>query len=330
MRISTVLCTYNGAQYLGEQLQSILEQTRVPDELVVGDDASRDDTLQLVQQALEAHRAVGGAPIDLVLLTRDPAERAEPYGVAGNFARALAAATGEIVLLSDQDDRWAPDRVERSLAAFAQHPDASLVHGDARLVDGAGAPLGLTLFEALGVTDEELQAIDSGRTFEAMLRRNLVTGATTAVRRELVARALPIPDGWIHDEWLAMVAGATGRTVVLRESLIDYRQHGANQIGARKLDWATRFARLREPRTARNERLLRRARSFVERLDRLEVSGEKRAAAREKLAHEEVRSALPASRIRRLAPVLREWRAGHYTRYGRGAQEALRDLLQPV
>lgn len=324
------MCTYNGAQYVAEQLESILEQTTPPHELVVGDDASRDDTLRIVQEVLEKHRARGGAPIDLVLLTRDPAVRAEPFGVAGNFARALEAATGDVVLLSDQDDRWAPDRVERSLAGLAQHPDATLLHGDARLVDGAGAPLGVTLFEALGVAPAEFAAIDAGRGFDAMLRRNLVTGATTALRRELVARALPIPDGWIHDEWLAVVAGATGRTVVLREALIDYRQHGANQIGARKLDWGTRVARLREPRTARNERLVRRARSLAARIGHLDVAPEHREAAREKLAHEEVRSTLPASRIRRLGPVLREWRTGRYTRYGLGAADALRDLVQPV
>lgn len=324
------MCTYNGAEFVAEQVTSILEQTIPPHELVVGDDASRDDTLRIVRQVVDTHLARGGAPLDLVVLTRDPAARPEPFGVAGNFARALEAATGDVVLLSDQDDRWAPDRVERSLAALARHPDASLLHGDARLVDAAGMPLGVTLFEALGVAPAELEAIDAGRGFDAMLRRNLVTGATAAVRRELIEHALPVPDGWIHDEWLAVVAGAVARTVVLREPLIDYRQHGANQIGARKLDWSTRVARLREPRTARNERLVRRARSLLERLGGLEAGPEQLVAAREKLAHEEARAALPASRIRRLGPVLREWRTGRYARYGLGAQDVLRDLVQPV
>lgn len=324
------MCTYNGAPYVAEQVESILAQTVPPHELVVGDDASSDDTLRIVERVLAEHRARGGAGLDVVVLTRDPAVRAEPYGVAGNFARALEAATGDVVLLSDQDDRWAPDRVERSVAALERHPDAGLVHGDARLVDAAGEPLGVTLFEALGVSAAEFAEIDAGRGFEGMLRRNLVTGATTAVRGELVARALPVPEGWIHDEWLAIVAGATGRTVVLRESLIDYRQHGRNQIGARKLDWATRVERLREPRTGRNERLLRRARSLAERFEQLPVGPERLAAVREKLAHEEARSRLPAARIRRLGPVLREWRTGRYRTHGLGAQDVLRDLVQPV
>jgi glycosyltransferase involved in cell wall biosynthesis len=332
IRISVVMCTYNGAEFVAEQVESILAQTRPVQELVVGDDASRDETLAIVRQVIENHRARGGAAIDLVVLTRDPKEHPQPYGVAGNFARALEAASGVVVLLSDQDDRWASDRVARSIAAFDQHPDAELVHGDARLVDAEGAPLGVTLFEALGVAPGELEDIDAGRGFEAMLRRNLVTGATAAVRRELIARALPVPDGWIHDEWLAVVAGAVGRTVVLREALIDYRQHGANQIGARKLDWSTRWARLREPRTARNERLLRRARSLVDRLEALreQLDAGHLRAAREKLAHEEVRAALPASHLRRVVPVAREWRSGRYRRYGLGTQDVLRDLVQPV
>ena len=98
------MCTYNGAQFVAEQVESILAQTRAVHELVVGDDASRDETLAIVRQVIENHRARGGAAIDLVVLTRDPHEHPQPYGVAGNFARALEAASGDVVLLSDQDD----------------------------------------------------------------------------------------------------------------------------------------------------------------------------------------------------------------------------------
>lgn len=332
MRVSAVMCTYNGARFVAEQVESMLVQTVPIDELVVGDDASTDGTLRIVEETLARHDASGGRAVELVVLPRDPATHPRPYGVAGNFARALAAATGEVVVLSDQDDRWAPDRIERTVAAFAAHRDVDLVHADARLVDADGEPLGVTLFEALGASDAELAQIDAGRGYEVMLRRNLVTGATAAVRRGLVERALPVPDGWIHDEWLAIVAAATARTLVLRESVVDYRQHGANQIGARKLDWSTRWARLREPRTERNDRLVRRAASLVPRLEALGalVAPERLEAARQKLEHERVRAALPAAYPRRIRPVLREWRTGRYTSCGLGAQDVLRDLVQPV
>ncbi|PZQ89684.1 MAG: glycosyltransferase family 2 protein [Leifsonia xyli] len=330
-RISVVMCTYRGAAFVEEQLASILAQSVLPHELVLGDDGSDDGTVELVRAALARSGSADRQPIELIELLRDPADHPAPYGVAGNFARALAAATGEVILLSDQDDRWHEHRVARTLELLAARPEVGLVHSDARLVDGTGRPLGVTLFEALGVTATELAEIDAGRGFEVSLRRNLVTGATAAVRRRIVQAALPIPEGWIHDEWLAIVAGATGATAVIREPLIDYRQHGANQIGAEKLSWRTRWARLREPRTARNRRLERRAASLAERLPLLEpaVAADAVRSAQEKHAHERMRSALPRNPLARLRPVLAEWRTGRYRHYGLGAQDVLRDLVQP-
>jgi hypothetical protein len=135
----------------------------------------------------------------------------------------------------------------------------------------------------------------------------------------------------VHDEWLAMVASVTGGLAVLPDRLIGYRQHGANQIGVTELGWSGRLAKLREPRTERNARLLARATDLADRLPGIAATGpdvSDRLAA--KLAHERVRSALPAGRVRRVPQVIREWRTGRYARYGLGLQDALRDLVQPV
>lgn len=324
------MCTYNGAEYVEEQLASILGQSRPVDELVVADDASDDATLDIVRAAVAAHRDAG-AELDYVELTRDPAERAEPFGVAANFERALRAATGDIIALSDQDDRWVDGRLDRLLTVLETQPTVGLVHSDAALVDADGAPLGVTLFEALGVDRRELASISAGRAFEVMLRRNLVTGATTVVRRSIVDRALPVPEGWIHDEWIAIVASALGRTAVVREPLVDYRQHGGNQIGAAKLTFRGKIRKLRQPREERNENLLVRAESLVRWIDANapEVSAKRRTFAALKLDHERVRYALPERRGARLGPVVIEWMRGRYGRYGLGAQDVLRDLVQP-
>lgn len=326
-----MLCTYNGAEFVAEQLESILRQSRPLQELVVADDASSDDTLERVREIVRRHREDLGADFDYIELTRDPATRSAPFGVAGNFERALRAATGEVIALSDQDDRWRHDRLEILVGLLERRPEVGLVHSDAALVDAAGEPLGLSLFEALGVTRREFAGIASGRSFEVLLRRNLVTGATTVVRRAVVERALPIPAGWIHDEWLAIVAAALGRTAVVRESLIDYRQHGRNQIGASKLTWRRRISKLREPREERNEHLLVRAESLVHRIDELapEISAKRRTFAVLKLDHERMRYALPDKRPARFGPVIVEWMRGRYGRFGLGAQDVLRDLVQP-
>ncbi len=330
-RVSVVMCTYNGAEFVTEQLESILFQSRPPQELVVADDGSSDGTLEIVREIVRRHREEQDPGLDYVELTRDPDATPEPFGVAGNFERGLRAATGGAIALSDQDDRWRNDRLDRLVGLLEHRPEVGLVHSDAALVDAAGEPLGVTLFEALGVTRREFVGIASGRAFEVFLRRNLVTGATAVVRRSIVERALPIPEGWIHDEWLAIVAAAVGRTAVLREPLIDYRQHGGNQIGATKLTWHRRISKLREPREERNENLLVRAEALVARIDDLapEVSAKRRTFAVLKLDHERVRYALPDHRRGRIGPVLVEWMRGRYGRYGLGAQDVLRDLVQP-
>ncbi|CAN5345478.1 hypothetical protein BH11ACT3_BH11ACT3_06910 [soil metagenome] len=325
--VSVVLCTFNGAAYVAQQLGSILTQTRPVDELVIADDGSTDDTVDVVDATIAEHAA--RHPGSLPRLVRLSGDR--PLGVAANFERAMRAATADLLALCDQDDVWHPTRVERMLASFDAEPSTALVHGDARLVDAAGSDLGSTLFGALGLSARERAEIAAGDEFAALLRRNLVTGATTMLRADVRDRALPIPEGWIHDEWIAMVAAATSVTSLVDEALLDYRQHGANQIGVQRITLTARLDRLRQPRQPRNARLLVRARSLVERLARLEgVAPERLALARRKFAHEGRRSALPAARLLRVAGVLEGALRGDYTRFGGGAQDALRDLVQPA
>ena len=196
MRVSVALCTHQGERWIEEQLRSILAQTVPVAEIVVGDDASTDRTPDIVR-ALAAETDV---PIRI-------RHHAVALGVAGNFADAIAATTGDVVALSDQDDVWHPDRLERLLP----HLDGvALVHSDARLVDADGAPLGATLADSLEMSAWERAAMADGRAVQALLRRNLVTGATAIVRRDAAMAALPIPAGWIHDEWLAMCAALGG------------------------------------------------------------------------------------------------------------------------
>ena len=267
------------------------------------DDASSDDTVAIVRRILGEPRR-GGVAVGprLVLL-----QNATPLGVTKNFERALAACTGDFVALCDQDDVWHPDRISIALAAFENAPDLDLVHGDAKLIDETGHFLGSTLFDALDITSREAAAIHSGKGFSALLRRNLVTGATVMVRKSLVSRAAPFPLPWVHDEWLAVIAGATADFDFVPEQLIDYRQHGHNQIGVRKLGLTGKVRRIFEPRASRNAYLLERALVL---LDRLAAMGDAVPAsnlklAREKADHLRARNAFASGRTRRWTAVLR-------------------------
>lgn len=321
--VAVALCTHNGARFLREQLESILDQSAPPQQLVLSDDASSDGTVELAESIM----AERGGGIRFTVLRNDP-----PLGVARNFEQAALAATTDLVALCDQDDVWHPERLQTMVARFEAQPELMLLHGDARLVDGDGVPLGHTVFEALEATDWELDSIAGGRAFDVFVRRTLAVGATTLFRRSLLERAAPFGVGWVHDEWLAIMAASIGGASVSveRMPLLDYRQHGGNQIGVRKLSLRGKVGRLLEGRRERNERMLAAAEVMVQRIDGLEVPDAIRRRAHDKLQHERVRSSLPKAQPLRMLPVLREWRTGRYATCGRGLPDAVRDLVQPV
>jgi len=324
--ISVVLCTHNGAEYVEQQVLSILGQKPAPDELVLGDDASIDGTVDIVSGLVDEHRSSGGS-IELVVLRHDPA-----LGVVANFSDALQHARGDVIALSDQDDIWHPGKLAAAVAAFDADPALLLLHTDARLVDAGGAPLGMTVLEALETTAGERAGLERGDAFATLLRRNLVTGATAVLRRELLALAVPFPSGWVHDEWLAAIAAAAGTLRLLAEPLIDYRQHGSNQIGARRPGMRDRWAKLRESREPRASRMVARSAALVDALERLgaAVPPEHLALARAALEHEMRRRSLPGTRIARIPGVIAAAARGDYARYSRGAIDVLRDLVQPA
>ena len=327
-RVSVALCTYNGSEFIEEQLRSILGQAVPAQEIVVSDDGSTDGTPAEVDRVFAAWQVENPGQVVALRLIRNPV----PLGVTANFEQALTACTGDLIALSDQDDVWPPERLALLAAEFRARPELELLHTDARLVDEAGRPTGRTLLATLGVSPAERAAEHEGHAFDILLRRNIVTGATVMLRRGLVERARPFPAAWVHDEWLSIVAAATGQVDLLELPLLDYRQHAGNQIGASSLDAAGKLGRLRAPRTARNARLLARAQALQARSAGLQPAPSDKALALIdfKLAHERRRSTLPALRAARVASVLEGWRAGDYRRFGLGLQDVLRDLLQPV
>jgi glycosyltransferase involved in cell wall biosynthesis len=319
LTVSVALASYNGEPYIAEQLTSILTQEPAITELIVADDGSEDQTVEIVRRV---HAPFAGA-IELRIL---PAQAA--HGTVANFSRAMQSATGDLVVLSDQDDRWHPGRVAAALAYFEADPELLLTHADARLVDGAGRPTGEHLFGALGVTPHERQQLAAGHAFEAYLRRNLATGATIMFRRSLLDAALPVAPGWLHDEWLAAIAAGLGHAAFIPDDLIDYRQHGGNQVGVRARTLRYRIERMFEPRGDRLQLLKIRAEGLLGRLEAMGVDPETVALARGKALFERRRAAYPARRIARIPQVIAQ--RSSYPRFSsQGRLDPLRDVLQP-
>jgi len=316
------LCTYNGLPYLQQQLQSLLAQQRLPDHIAIFDDDSTDGTWAFLNDwAKEVC-----VPVSLH-------QNAIRQGVAKNFEAATRALDTDLIFLCDQDDIWLPDKIDVLAKVFEAEPDVLLVHTDAQLVDGDARDLKMSMFKALGLSNDELKRMHSGDAFAVLCRRNLVTGATAAFRRSLLELAQPFPAGWLHDEWLAVLAAAKGKVVLMEVSLIQYRQHGRNVVGisapslwhSAKRFWQLLFLPVGEfqrQRAARASVLLERLRAQPT------LPSAYLILMQGAFAHASFRSSLPKNPVRRFYAVLDEARTGRYQRFSSGLPDIIRDLLQ--
>jgi len=320
-RISVALCTYNSGRYIDEQLVSILDQRHPVDEVVISDDGSSDDTVERARRIATEHPHGGVVRI---------LDAGRAGGVIKNFQRALEHCTGDLIVLSDHDDVWRVDRIEKALEVMPADADVpALVFSDARLVDENGDPRGRTLFQAYSVSDDELEWVTGERAFEVLGWRNIVTGATVMVNKALVDVALPLPERWIHDEWMAVLAAALGRIFVVREPLIDYRIHGRNQIGVPSRNpFVIAFIALKVGRE-RYHNLFLRTQFVDDRLQDARVPDSVRTLLVDRMAFERARMAYGRWPHRRIRGIVRQWRGGRYQTFTRQpAAEAIRDLLQ--
>jgi glycosyltransferase involved in cell wall biosynthesis len=204
MKAGIVLATFNGARFLPEQLESFLAQERPPDELLVSDDASTDETLAVIEGF--ARRAP--FPVKVSVNT-------ERLGFIQNFATALALSEADLIFMSDQDDVWLPGKLHTMIAAAEEHPDKLLFVCDAELVEEDLSATGLTIF--------------GQKNPEAAGPRSSTYGCCFALRRELLDYVLPIPDGYdFHDKWIAHLAGDLGVLQPVDVPLQLYRRHGSN------------------------------------------------------------------------------------------------------
>lgn len=314
-RISVALCTYNGERFIAQQIESILAQSMPVDEIVLGDDASSDNTVQIVEER------VAGTNIDLMVRRHNPG-----LGVRSNFADAISATTGDVIILCDQDDVWHQDKVEKLVETL---DDKELVHSDARLVDAEGNPKGSALLEELNVSAWEKRNLVDGDALAVLLKRNLVTGATAAVKGEFARSIMPVPDGWIHDEWLGFIAAFDCQLVLLPEALTDYRQHENNQIGAKKEPLFVQIKRKISADSDDDARRLTRALSashFVNATQR--GTAEQRHRLEEAVKHQQARSLMPKGHFSRIPSLMGEASKGNYSKYSRGIWAFGRDLLR--
>ena len=202
------MATYNGEKYLRQQLESILSQLSPQEaEIVIADDGSTDETLQIVDSLKDSRIRVL------------PAEK--HLGTIYNYERALQAAKGDVLFLADQDDIWLPGKVTVVLDGLKE---CDLVMHDAYMLCPKDSQEGVWLrFGKLS----DIRPYRSG-----VLRnwwKNSFTGCCMAFRRDVLEKALSFPKNLpMHDQWLGIVAERYFRTCWIGEPLTEYRQHSSN------------------------------------------------------------------------------------------------------
>jgi glycosyltransferase involved in cell wall biosynthesis len=228
MKISVALCTYNGEKFLQKQINSILNQTLKVDEILVCDDCSTDSTLMILDDYKKNNPGVFQIHQNEINLKSNK-----------NFEKAISLCSGDYIFLSDQDDLWRDDKVEKTLAVFTQNPEAEGVFSDATLVNDDGN----VIFENISIWDSFLfyeskmkKPID---LFDFLISNgNFLTGATLCIRKEVKDYCFPFKTSnkFLHDEWFASILAKRKTLYYTTDKLLFYRLHNSQQLGVGDID----------------------------------------------------------------------------------------------
>jgi glycosyltransferase involved in cell wall biosynthesis len=326
-KISVALCTFNGGNFIGLQLESILNQSRPPDEVIICDDASADDTIAILR------RVAAGRSSTVRIIQNE-----KKLGCVKNFEKAIKLTTGDIIFLSDQDDVWFKEKIASVLIAFGESDNIGLVYSDAILTNAALEATGCTLF------GRRKKMHLSGKRLPHQLMRGVgINGCTMAFRSCLKDFILPISEteGWGHDHWIAFIAHAVMDNRSIDKPLMYYRRHGHNSGNDPFLDggWLTNLRGLATEGTTAYARDLYRWEVMLMRLDKIEKSQslllEYRARlnifkgeCEQRIKFARLREHIKqAGRMKRIMPLVHALLKGNYHRYLHGIKSFFKDLL---
>lgn len=215
MKISIAMATYNGADYLQEQLDSFAAQTRLPDELVVCDDHSSDMTREII----EKFRITAPFSVHIHINPQN-------LGYSQNFSKAMSLCKGDLVFISDQDDVWNEKKIQIMAEFLERNPKTQVLIHDLEYCNHRLEPIGQRKIERMhSVTN---------------LMRDYVTGMATVIRTPFLNLCLPIPSNtsMTHDNWLHQCALSVDAKTIINDVLSLYRRHDKNTTAGNILNVA--------------------------------------------------------------------------------------------
>ncbi|CAN5305223.1 glycosyltransferase family 2 protein [soil metagenome] len=207
--VSIVMATYNGSLYLAEQMESLMAQSYKNLEIIIVDDCSLDNTVEILKKFQERNTSINIISNETNL------------GYIKNFEKGCSLAGGEYIALCDQDDYWHPDKIKHMQAAIGNYP---LIYCDSVLCDENLQPIGVNISDR-----------GNCREYDNCLQQAIfcrIYGHATLIKKEFLLKTIPFLAVIPHDWWICFMATFHGGMKYLNEPLANYRQHGANIFGA--------------------------------------------------------------------------------------------------
>lgn len=202
--ISVAMATYNGEKYIREQLESILKQLNEDDEIIISDDGSTDNTINIIKSFEDKRIKIFHGPHN---------------GVKQNFANAIYNCTGKYIFLSDQDDIWCNNKVNIVLKNFEKEKCMCIVH-DCIVFDSNNND---------NIYDSFYKYRNSGSGIIKNIWKNTYIGCCMAIDAMIKNIILPIPNNIeMHDQWIGLLCEKKSKSLFINDKLINYRRHNDN------------------------------------------------------------------------------------------------------
>jgi len=211
--VSIALCTYNGAKYLSGQLDSLINQTYSPIEIIVVDDCSTDETFTILADYASKY------PQFRIY------KNEENLGFTANFEKAVKLCSADLIALCDQDDLWHPQKIELQVNAIK---DNIFIYHDSEFIHEDGTGMNKKM--------SDLMNLYRGDAPETFLFFNCVSGHSILLKKQLIDDALPLKKDYFHDWWLAYVATNIGKIDFIPQCLVQYRQHDKSDTNILRLE----------------------------------------------------------------------------------------------
>ena len=232
-KIDILLATYNGQEFLREQIDSILNQSYQDFNLIISDDSSEDETYKILKEYEKKDSRIR--------LFRQE----KNLGLIQNFEFLLKQVTSDYFMFSDQDDIWKENKIEKSINKLKQEK-AALVYTDLEIVDKNLEIIYPSYWKYKNI----YKKIKKYNNFEALYLNNFVTGCTILAKSNYIKDIVPLPKTskfMLHDYWTALVIASKDKIAYLDEPTIKYRQHKNNRVGSsRRSDKIEKFKELRD------------------------------------------------------------------------------------